>query len=461
MNNLRLGPIRKAPFLRAPVLKEIAAVFTSAGKEVYLVGGAVRDLILGRDSADWDLATNALPEEVTRLFKRVIPTGIKHGTVTIHYKGASIEVTTFRTESDYSDGRRPDEIRYAAAIENDLSRRDFTMNAAAVKLPEGTLIDPFNGQSDISRKLIRCVGKPEERFAEDGLRPMRAVRFAAQLGFNLEKETLAAIPGALSTTARVAAERIREELDKTIASKSPQTGFIVMEETGLLRLILPELDACRGVEQKGYHRYDVLDHSLLACAYAARKNFSQEVRVAALFHDLGKPAVRQMGAGGIWTFYNHEKESVKLAEGIMRRFRYPNAVIDKVRRLIAAHMFHYEDVWKDNAVRRFIIRTGEDLLPELFDLRMADTAGTAGVEPNPAMLLPFKKRIEAVLAKSSALSLKDLAVNGNDLIAAGVKPGKYVGIILNELLEAAVDDPALNTREKLLEIAGNINRERY
>jgi putative nucleotidyltransferase with HDIG domain len=461
MNNLRLGPLHKAPFRPAPVLKEIAAVFTSAGKEVYLVGGAVRDLILGRDSADWDLATNARPEEITRLFKRVIPTGIRHGTVTIHYKGASIEATTFRTESDYSDGRRPDEIRYAATVEEDLSRRDFTMNAAAVKLPEGTLIDPFNGQSDISRKLIRCVGKPEERFAEDGLRPMRAVRFAAQLGFNLEKETLAAIPGALSTTAKVAAERIREELDKTIASKSPQTGFIVMEETGLLRLILPELDACRGVEQKGYHRYDVLDHSLLACAYAARKNFSQEVRMAALFHDLGKPAVRQMGPEGVWTFYNHEKESVKLAEGIMRRFRYPNAVIDKVRRLIAAHMFHYENIWKDNAVRRFIIRTGEDLLPELFDLRMADTAGTAGVEPNPAMLLPFKKRIEAVLAKSSALSLKGLAVNGNDLIAAGVKPGKYVGIILKELLEAAVDDPALNTREKLFEIAGNINRQRY
>jgi tRNA nucleotidyltransferase/poly(A) polymerase len=396
-----------------------------------------------------------------QLFKRVIPTGIKHGTVTIRYKGASIEVTTFRTESDYSDGRRPDEIRYAAAIEEDLSRRDFTMNAAAVKLPEGTLIDPFNGQSDIRHKLIRCVGKAEERFAEDGLRPMRAVRFAAQLGFNLEKETLSAIPGALSTTAKVAAERIREELDKTIASKSPQTGFIVMEETGLLKLILPELDACRGVEQKGYHRYDVLDHSFLACAYAARNDYSQTVRMAALFHDLGKPAVQQMGAGGVWTFYNHERESAKLAEGIMRRFRYPNAMIEKVRRLIAAHMFHYEDAWKDNAVRRFVIRTGEDLLPELFDLRMADTAGTAGVEPDPSMLFPFKERIESVVAKSSALSLKKLKINGKDLMAAGVKSGKYIGIILNELLETVIDDPALNTREKLLEIAGNINRERY
>jgi len=448
-------------FYLAPILKEIAAVFNSAGKEVYLVGGAVRDLILGRGSSDWDLATNARPEEVTKLFNRVIPTGIKHGTVTIRYKGSSIEVTTFRTESDYSDGRRPDEIQYAATIEEDLSRRDFTMNAAAVQLPEGKLIDPFNGQADIRHRLIRCVGNAAERFTEDGLRPMRAVRFAAQLGFNLEKETLEAIRGALSTTAKVAAERIREELDKIIASASPQTAFVAMEETGLLTLILPELDMCRGVEQKGYHNYDVLDHSYLACAYAARKGFSHEVRLAALFHDLGKPSTQKMGEDGIWTFYNHEKKSVQLAENIMRRFRYSNAEIEKVLRLIAAHMFHYEDVWKDNAVRRFIIRTGEDLLPELFDLRMADTAGMAGADPDPALLLPFKERIESVLAKSSALSLKHLAVNGNDLMAIGVKPGKYVGIILNELLETVVDDPALNNREKLLEIADKINRTRY
>jgi putative nucleotidyltransferase with HDIG domain len=465
MNNLRIPP----------VLKEIAAIFNAAGNEVYLVGGTVRDMLLGRESADWDLATNATPKEVTALFKRVIPTGIKHGTVTIRYKGRSIEVTTFRTESEYSDGRRPDEVRYAATIEEDLSRRDFTMNAAAMRLPQGILLDPFNGQGDIKRRLIRSVGRAEERFAEDGLRPMRAVRFAAQLGFNLEQHTLSAIPGVLDTTAKVAAERIREELDKTIMSPSPQTGFIVMEETGLLKLILPELDACRGVEQgdaeaatvnisractgRGYHRFDVLDHSFLACAYAAKMNFSREVRMAALFHDLGKPLVRQMDEeNAVWTFYNHEKESVKLTRGIMERFRYPNAVRDKVLRLIGAHMFHYEDNWKDSAVRRFIIRTGEDLLPELFDLRMADSAGTAGIDPDPAMLLPLRERIEKVLAKKSALSLKDLTVNGTDLMELGVRPGKHVGIILNELMEAVLNDPELNTRETLLDIAGKINR---
>ena len=449
MNNLRVHPL----------LKEISRFFIEANREIYLVGGAVRDLLLGRESADWDLATSARPEEVSALFKKVIPTGIKHGTVTVRYKGRSIEVTTFRTESEYSDGRRPDEINYAADIEEDLSRRDFTMNAAAVRLPGGALIDPFNGQADIRRGIIRSVGRAEERFTEDGLRPMRAVRFAAQLGFNLEEKTLAAIPGALPTTAKVAAERLRDELDKTIAAPTPQTGFVIMEATGLLKLILPELDVCRGIEQKGYHRFDVLDHLLFSCAYAARKNFSREVRMAALFHDIGKPSVKKYDESrGVWTFYNHEQESCRLAETLMRRFRYPNAVIEKVLRLVAAHMFHYEDNWHDSTVRRFVIRTGEDLLPELFDLRLSDTFGTSGMEPDFTALLPFRKRIDAVLSKSRALSLKDLAVNGRDLMALGVKPGKHVGIILGELLEAVVDDPGLNTREKLLEIAGNINK---
>jgi putative nucleotidyltransferase with HDIG domain len=452
MGNLRIHPL----------LREIARIFTGAGKEVYLVGGAVRDILLGRDSADWDLATNARPEEVMGLFKRVIPTGIRHGTVTVHYRGLSMEVTTFRTESRYSDGRRPDAVQYASTIEEDLSRRDFTMNAAAVRLPEGLMVDPFNGYGDIRRRLIRCVGRAEERFAEDGLRPMRAVRFAAQLGFDLEDKTLAAIPGALDTTAKVAPERIREELDKTIATATPQTGFIIMEETGLLKLLLPELDACRGVEQRGFHRYDVLDHSLLACAYAAKKGFPTEVRMAALFHDLGKPAAaRRDEERGIWTFHKHEQESVRLTGDILRRLRYPNAMTEKILRLIREHMFHYEDSWNDAAVRRFIIRAGEDIIPGLFQLRLADCAGTSGTEPDPAMLLPFHRRIQASLAKTGVLSLKDLAVNGRDLLAAGMAPGKQLGIILGELLEAVVDDPELNTREKLLEIAENINAQRY
>ncbi|GHU82380.1 HDIG domain-containing protein [Spirochaetia bacterium] len=443
-----------------PLLREIAGIFIDAGKEVYLVGGAVRDLLLGRAAQDWDLATNARPEEVMALFRRVIPTGIKHGTVTVRYQGRSLEVTTFRTESGYSDGRRPDQVSYAATIEEDLSRRDFTMNAVALALPGGPVIDPFDGAADVRRRIIRSVGRAEERFAEDGLRPLRAVRFAAQLGFDLDELTLRAIPAALPTTARVAPERIRDELDKTLASANPRRGFLLMEETGLLSLLLPELAVCRGIDQKGFHRFDVLDHSLLACDYAARSGAPREVRLAALFHDIGKPLVRTLDEAGIWTFYNHERESAALARNILHRFRYPNAVTEKVIRLIEEHMFHYEETWTDAAVRRFIIRSGEDLLEDLMALRRADAYGTAGIEPPPALLLPLMDRVQGILARGRALSLRDLAVNGRDLMEIGVVRGKPLGLILGELLEAVVDDPALNTREGLLDIAGKIN-QRY
>ncbi|MDR2110763.1 MAG: polynucleotide adenylyltransferase, partial [Spirochaetaceae bacterium] len=248
-----------------PILKELAAVFRDRGKQVYLVGGAVRDMLRGKPPKDWYLATDALPEEVIAMFRggkrrcSVIPTGIKHGTVTLRYQGRFIEVTTFRTESGYSDGRRPDQVRYAASIGEDLSRRDFTMNAAALELPSGRLTDPFDGAVDIGRRLIRCVGNPGERFAEDGLRPLRAVRFASQLGFTLEEATLAAISPALGTTAKVAPERLRDELDKIIDSGNSRTAFSLMEQTGLLKLLIPELASCRGIEQKGFHRFDVLD----------------------------------------------------------------------------------------------------------------------------------------------------------------------------------------------------------
>jgi tRNA nucleotidyltransferase/poly(A) polymerase len=484
-----------------PLLREMAAIFTGQGKQVFLVGGAVRDLILGREAQDWDLATDARPGEVISLFRSgprkwpVIPTGIKHGTVTVRYRGRSIEITTFRTESEYSDGRRPDAVRFAAAIEEDLSRRDFTMNAAALSLPGGELRDPFGGAGDIKRRIIRCVGNPGERFAEDGLRPLRALRFAAQLGFGVESATLEAIPPALGVSAKVAPERVRDEFDKIIASPKPSAALVLMEKTGLLELFLPELAACRGIGQKGFHRFDVLDHSLMACDYAASRSMSRRVRMAALFHDIGKPLVRKRGkpeqgphtagmdaagtdaagtdaagtdaagstsapAEAAWTFYQHERESVRLTRDILLRFRYSNAVIEEVLHLIAEHMFHYEPVWSDAAVRRFVIRAGEAFLGDLYDLRRADAYAAAGLEPAADFLIPMINRVEAALAESRVLSLKDLAVTGKDLIEAGIRPGKTMGIILKELLEAAVEDPELNTREKLLEIAGNIKRRR-
>ncbi|MDR3145241.1 MAG: HD domain-containing protein, partial [Treponema sp.] len=406
------------------------------------------------------------PDEVIAMFRglhpraAVIPTGIKHGTVTVHYRGAEFEVTTFRTESEYRDGRHPDTVAFAPNIEEDLARRDFTMNAIALELPRGRAVDPFGGLKDIKRGIIRCVGNPRERFGEDGLRPLRALRFAAQLGFTVEKTTMQAIRPSLGVSAGVSEERFRDELDKIIASPQPSLAFRPMEQTGLLEMVLPELFECRGIEQKGYHRFDVLDHSLLACDYAAQENFPQAVRMAALFHDLGKPATRQLDNRGVWTFYQHEKHSVHITQCLMTRLRYPTSRIAEVCRLIACHMFHYEDTWSDGAVRRFIIRVGQENLENIYRLRRCDTYGMSGTEGTIEELAALASRVDKVLAASRALSLKDLAISGNDLIAAGIKPGKHMGVILHELLETVVDDPDSNKPEILLNIALKFN-ERY
>ncbi|MDR0910694.1 MAG: HD domain-containing protein, partial [Spirochaetaceae bacterium] len=459
-----------------PLLKEIGALFGEAGHQAFLVGGAVRDLLRGKAAKDWDIATDARPEEVMRIFRSrrfpVIPTGIKHGTVTVLYKGNSVEVTTFRTESDYADGRHPEKLEFAGTIEEDLSRRDFTINAIAISLSASRLItDPYGGEADIRAGVIRCVGEAAERFGEDGLRPLRALRFSAQLGFSIEEKTLAAIPGALGVTAKVSAERIRDELDKIILSERPSRAFLPMLQTGMMQLILPELAACDGIEQKGYHRFDVLQHSLLACDYAAQKGFSFEVRMSALLHDIGKPDCRALTpppappAGGgenkadgeYYTFYRHEEKSAKMTDALMRRLRYPNALRENVAHLVACHMFHYTDDWGDAAVRRFVQRVGAENLDALYQLRLCDTYGMAAVEPAPESLLPLMRRVEAVLEKGRALSIKDLAINGRDLMALGIPAGKQIGIVLGQLLEAVMEDPEQNNREKLLEIANNVS----
>jgi len=454
-----------------PVLKEAAALFDSRGRELCLVGGAVRDMLRGRKAQDWDLATDAPPEEVADIFRnaktrgKVIPTGIKHGTVTVIYKGRNMEITTYRTEAGYTDGRRPDKVRYASSIEEDLSRRDFTMNAVALRLPNGRKIDPYGGEKDIKAGIIRCVGDPGARFAEDGLRPLRAVRFAAQLSGTLDPQTMSAIPGALETCAKVSAERVRDEIEKIITSGKPSRAFLLMEQTGLLKLFLPELASCRGIEQKGFHRFDVLEHSLLACDYAAERQYPKEVRIAALLHDIGKVTVRKLDERGSgdephWTFYQHEVESEKMARAILVRLRWPNTLVDTVCHLVKEHMFHYTDDWSDSGIRRFIARVGGENLASVYQLRRADAYATAALEPAPDFLLPLANRVEKILEEKQAFSLKDLAVNGNDLIAMGIKPGKTIGIILNELLETALDDPAQNTRETLLAIAKQITDNR-
>ena len=423
---------------------------------MYLVGGAVRDILRSREPEDWDLATDATPETVSTLFRHVVPTGIKHGTVTVIYKGHMLETTTFRTETGYSDGRRPDEISYAATIEEDLSRRDFTMNAIAVELPGGHLVDPFDGQGDINRRLIRCVGAPSERFGEDGLRPLRAARFAAQLGYQLDRAAEIAIPKALDKTALVAPERVRDELEKMLRAPYPSIGFLVMEKTGLLALLLPELARCRGVEQKGHHRFDVLDHSLKACD--AVSSDQTLVRLAALFHDLGKPQTMAVNDEGNRTFYGHEEVSARLAEEICHRFRYPNATIDFVVHLIRNHMFHYEESWTDAAVRRFVVRIGESNLADAYALRRADMYATEGFGVAADALAPLSNRVRDVLAKTKVLSIKDLAVDGRDLSQSGIATGPRMGIILRELLETVLTDPEMNERTRLIELAVRLDK---
>jgi tRNA nucleotidyltransferase (CCA-adding enzyme) len=434
-------------------LFDFAREFEKAGKKCYLVGGAVRDCLLGREASDFDVATDARPEEVLRLFRRVIPTGIKHGTVTVLWRGLEIEATTFRTESDYADGRHPDKVEFAATIEEDLSRRDFTINAMAFDLALKSLVDPLGGQEDLRRRLVRAVGDPLERFREDGLRPLRALRFAAQLGFEVDAATLAAIAPSIGRFRLVSVERVRVELQKILLSASPGRGLRLLEETGLLKEISPALASCRGVEQRGMHVFDVLDH-LYASVEASPPEL--ELRLASLFHDVGKPEAKVEEPGKEPSFHRHEEYSARITEAELKRLRFPNAVVDGVVHLIRCHMFSYDESWSDAAVRRFIARVGIEHIDSLFALRIADGTGIIGRPVDPRSLTPLRNRIDAVIAAKEAFGLADLAVKGGDLASIGVPSGRAMGAILKELLETVMDDPELNERERLLEIARRI-----
>ena len=453
-------------------LRKMNAIFAANGYEAYLVGGAVRDVLLGKPAADWDVTTNAAPDDVMRIFRKVIPTGIAHGTVTVLFMQHQVEVTTYRTESGYSDGRHPDSIAFAATLQDDLSRRDFTMNAIAASLADGTLADPFGGQDDLRKKCIRTVGSARERFLEDGLRPIRALRFSAQLGFSIQKDTYEAIMQAdiRQKMQSVSIERFRDELEKLLRAPAPSVGLQAMEATGVLSLFIPELAAGRGVTQadaRGFHEFDVFDHNVYACDGAPQNN--AVVRLAALFHDVGKPATRTVehvatGDGGrvpLIHFHGHETASAALARKALFRLRFPNAVIERVCHLIAQHMFHYESAWSDAAVRRFIVRVGMEHIDDLFLLRYADIYGmhrvpVAANSDTVRSLNELGERIRRIEGERTALSLKDLAVNGSDLLALGIPKGRHIGRVLNELFQCVLDDPAMNTREQLLAVARNL-----
>lgn len=423
----------------------IIKTLKTAGFAAYLVGGCVRDSLLGLPVEEWDITTSAKPQEVTALFPKVVPTGLEYGTVTILTAGGQYEVTTFRADEKYVDGRHPLNVVFTGDLHQDLARRDFTINAIAYDPTDKTLIDDWQGEADLTGRSIKAIGDPIARFSEDGLRSIRACRFAAKLGFKIDGQTFAAIPATLEVTKKVAAERLHDELVKILKTPLPSVALELMRLSGLLNLVLPELVACYKVEQPPeYHKYDVYWHNLYACDAAPVDNYL--VRLAALLHDIGKPPC-QSGM----TFYNHDKTGEEMARTALARLKFSNKETDKVAELVSHHMFDYNSGWSDAAVRRFIRRIGGvENLPDLFALRRADAA--AMIKTNDGTYLnELQNRIDKIVAEQNALKIADLKVGGNDVMAIlKIKPGPKVGEVLNALLEKVLDDPNLNEREKLI-----------
>jgi tRNA nucleotidyltransferase (CCA-adding enzyme) len=442
--------------LRAEVPSDVLDVcrkLRDAGHQAHLVGGGVRDMLIGRPPTDFDLATDARPEAVVALFGTTfaIPTGLKHGTVTVLSETRRpVEVTTFRGEGEYLDGRRPASVTYVDTLEEDLSRRDFTMNAVAFDPLGGRLSDPFDGQGDLGRKLIRAVGDPLVRFREDGLRPLRAVRQAAQLEFEIDPPTLAAIPATLDVFRKVSAERVRDELFKMLGARRPSRGLELMRLTGLLGEVIPELLEGVGCTQNRFHKHDVFGHTLSVVDATVGDPVG---RLGALLHDVGKPRARQPreGAPGEYSFFKHEYVGAEMADAICRRLKLANADRERVVAMVKNHMFFYMPDWSDGTIRRFVRRVGgRDGLTDLFALREGDVKGRGFGEDPDQELGELQRRIALVADADAALKVTDLAIDGKDVMRIlGIAPSREIGVILERLLERVLDDPSLNEREKL------------
>lgn len=428
------------------VVNKLAA----AGKRSWIVGGCVRDSLLGRSVADWDVATDARPQELIKIFPRAIPTGLQHGTVTVVLGKEHYEVTTLRGETSYSDGRHPDAIHFVDDITADLARRDFTINAIAVDPTNGALVDPFAGRKDIEAKTIRAVGKAYERFSEDGLRVLRAARFSATLDFELADETLAAIAPTLDTFRKVSAERVRDEWVKTMKARKPSRAFEVMRVTGILGITCPELLEGVGCAQNKWHTFDVWKHGM-ACMDACAGD--PVLRIAALLHDVGKPKSRAFSdKTKDWTFYDHDRIGAEIADPICLRLKFSNDERERIVALVRHHLFHYDN-WTDATVRRWVKRVGVERVEDLYALSAADLRAKAD-EIDPAILEPLvalRAHVEKVMAEGAALSTRDLAIDGSVLMKElGIKPGRIIGVILETLLEDVIADPAANERAALL-----------
>lgn len=428
------------------------------GFEAYIVGGCVRDFLRGVEPEDWDVTTNAKPEEIQKLFPKSFYEN-KFLTVTVQTKSPNprlkeIEITTYRSEAKYTDKRHPDEVKFAKTIEEDLARRDFSVNAIALtvqirnKKQETKIIDPYEGQEDIENKIIRAVGNPEERFSEDALRMMRAVRFAATLDFTIERGTAEAIKKNALWLEAISKERIRDEFLKIIMADNAADGIELLRELGLLKYIIPELEDGYKVGQNKHHIYDCYEHSLLSLKYAAKKKFNKYVRLAALFHDIAKPKTKK-GKGRDSTFYGHEIVGAKMTCQILSRLKFPNKDTEKIAKLVNYHLFYYNvGEVSDASVRRLVRNVGPENMEELLQVRMSDRIGSGVPKAEPYKLRHLKYIIEKV--SQDPISAKMIKVSGNNVMdILKIKPGPKIGQILDILLGYILDDPSKNKKEFL------------
>lgn len=437
-----------------PDVTRVIDTLIAAGQEAFVVGGCVRDALRGIDPQDWDVATSAKPEEIQRLFKRSLYTN-RFGTVVVSSGAHEIEVTTYRIEADYADHRRPVAVSFTESLHEDLARRDFTMNAMAWRPgaggAAGELVDPFDGRADLERRVIRAVGIPGERFAEDALRMLRAVRFATTLRMDIEPATAAAIGAQAALAAGLSGERIQQELSKMLAAERPSVGIRLLSDTGLLAVLCPELEICKTIPQDKAVAQDVFEHSLITVD-ATPADADLVLRLAGLFHDVGKPDTFADGH-----FHQHEFVGEAITRAILRRWKFPKDTIAKVTHLIRHHMFWYQTEWSGSAVRRFVRKVGLENIPDLFALRRADNIGSGARSPRMYALEDLWTRVQEEIHRSTAFSPRDLAIDGTDVMAAlGIPPGPAVGKIIAALFERVLDDPDVNTRESLLAIARDL-----
>lgn len=440
--------------IRFKMPKEISTaleILEKHGFNAYAVGGCVRDVLRGKEPQDWDVAADATPEEIQKIFPDSFYENA-FGTVTVKTGSKSkaleeIEITTFRIEGPYSDKRHPDHISFAKTIDEDLARRDFTINALAMAL-DGSITDPHNGKKDLKYKIIRAVGNPEERFTEDALRMMRAVRFAITDEFSIEPTTFQAIQKHAVLLQVIAHERMRDEFIKIIMSKEARHGIDLLRESGLLRFVIPELEFCYGVSQNKHHIYDVYEHCVRSLDFAAKKGFKLQVRLAALFHDIGKPQAKK-GEGPDATFYGHEIIGAKIAAKMLDRLRFSKQDIEHISKLVRYHLFYYNvGEVNESSVRRLVRQVGPEHMNDLLEVRMADRIGSGVPKAEPYKLRHLRYIIEKV--SQDPISVKSLKINGNDVMEIlGIKPGPKVGQVLDILVGEVLDDPKKNVREFL------------